>query len=125
MVLLTSLLTNSLKLIGLLIVFILIIVASHYVTRLVGAKHMSGMKNSNFKIIDTYRISQNQFLQIVKAANRYYLISVSKESINLISELEESEVLLPEKTETKSFSEIISAVKNKNKSLQETNKEEK
>ena len=88
--------SNMFELLGLIVLFAILLVACYYVTKFVGNKQMKQLKNSNFTIIDTYRVTQNKFLQMVKIGNRYIVIAVTKDQISLIAQLNEEEVLLPE-----------------------------
>jgi flagellar protein FliO/FliZ len=103
------------ELIGLVFILILILVAAYYTTKIVGRFSIGQLKDSNFKVIDTYRINPNKFLQIVKVANKYVVISVSKDTVNFITELEESEVFVKNSTikENMSFKQILEKVRNK------------
>ena len=74
MLLASNLLQNSFKLFGLVILFILIIVACYYVTRFVGEKSMGTIRESNIKVIDVYRVNQNQCLMIVGVGKKYFLM---------------------------------------------------
>lgn len=84
---------STLKLIGLIILCIAIIVACYYTTKFVGKKQGTG-SGKNFRVIETYRISQNKFLQIIAVGKRYFLISSSKDKVSLIAELSESDLEL-------------------------------
>lgn len=108
--------SNSIyELIGLVFVLVLILVAAYYTSKFVGRMTMGQFKNSNFKVIDTYRISPNKFLQIVKIANKYVVISVGKDTINYITELDESEVLIKDvyAKEDINFKQILEKLRNK------------
>ena len=76
---------------------------------------MGQLKNSNFKVIDTYRISPNKFLQIVKIANKFVVISVGKDAVNFITELDESEVFIRDDStkENINFKQILEKMRNK------------
>jgi flagellar protein FliO/FliZ len=106
---------NVLQLIGLVLLMILILVAAYYTSRFIGAKKLGQLKNSNFTVIDTYRINQNKMLQIVKIGNKYVVIAINKDSINLITELNESEIHINEvhPLEKLSFKSILEKLKNK------------
>jgi flagellar protein FliO/FliZ len=106
---------SIIELVGLIFVLILILFAAFYATRLIGRISSGQFKNSNFKVIDTYRISPNKFLQIVKVANKYLVISVSKDTVKFITELEESEVYIKDTNlkENMSFKQILEKVRNK------------
>lgn len=87
MILTGNLLSNSLKLFGLIVLFCLIIVACYYVTRFVGTRSMGAIKEGNMKLIDSLRINQNQSIFIVRVGTRYFLLSSSKDSVRLLTEL--------------------------------------
>lgn len=105
------------ELIVLFIIFILIIVACYYVTRFIGGKQLKQMKNSNFTVLDTYRITQNKFLQLVRMGNQYVVIAVTKDNISVIARLTEEEVIKPEDKSPQevSFKHILTKIINKNK----------
>lgn len=109
--------TNSvLKLIGLIILCVLIIAASYFTTRFVGKKQLKTQAKSNFKNIDIYRVSNNKYLQIIQAGTRYFLISVGKDNVSLISELKEEDIVnWPPEPKNLSFKDVMSNIRNKNK----------
>lgn len=105
------------ELIILIIIFILIVVACYYVTRFVGGKQLKQLKNSNFTVIDTYRVTTNKFLQLVKMGEKYVVIAVTKDHITVITELSKEEILLPKDSSTKdvSFKNVLVEMINKKK----------
>lgn len=100
---------NLLQLIGLIFVLVFVLAAAYFTTRFIGNYKNSQLKNSNFKVIDSYRISPNKVMQIVKIGNRYIVIAVCKDNVNYIMELEETEVLIkePDRAENQSFKQIF------------------
>lgn len=94
MLLTGSLFQSSMKLLGLIILFIIIIIACYYVTRFVGSKSMGTIRESNIKLIDTYRINQNQCLLIIGVGKRYFLLASNKDAVTLIAELQEDELFV-------------------------------
>lgn len=106
---------NVAELIGMVIVLLLILAAAFYTTKFVGKFSMGQFRESNFNVIDTYRISPNKFLQIVKVTNKYILFSVSKDHVTYITELDESEVIMKDTNvkENISFKQILDKVRNK------------
>ena len=101
MLLTGTLFQSSMKLFGLIILFVIIIVACYYVTRFVGSKSMGTIRESNIKLIDTYRINQNQCLLIVCVGKRYFLLASNKDAVTLLSELKEDELSVIGTTGTK------------------------
>jgi flagellar protein FliO/FliZ len=106
---------NIFQLLGLVFILIMILIAAYYTSKFVGKMSLGQFKNSNFKVIDTYRISPNKFIQIVKIANKYIVLAVGKDNINYITELDESEVLTKDDNakENMNFKQILEKIKNK------------
>lgn len=91
-----STLDNLLQLMGLILLFIFIIISAHFISKFIAGIKVNKMKDSNFHIIDSIQISQGKILQIIKVGERYILISISKENINFIMELNEDEISIKE-----------------------------
>ena len=107
--------TNVLQLIGTLIVFIIVIAACYFVTRFVGGKQLAQQKNSNFDVLDTMRLAQNRYLQIVQVGKRYFVIAISKDNISLISELQKEDIVCWRQNRPNSagFQDILAAFRKK------------
>lgn len=104
------------ELVFLLVVFVLILVACVFTTKFVAGRQMTKTRNGNFKPIETYQIAQNRYLQLVQIGKRYFVISVCKDRVELITELAQEDFVLPEPTATgtmKSFKDILSDFKAK------------
>ena len=111
-----STLDSILKLIGLLVLFIIIIICCYYVTKFVGTKQIKHNVGSNFQVIDTYRINQNKFLQLVKIGSKYVVIAIGKDNVTYITEINPDDVKLKESGVTKgNFKDVFAAIINKNK----------
>jgi flagellar protein FliO/FliZ len=106
------------ELIFLVIIFVLIIAACYYVTKFIGGKQLKQMKNSNFTVLDTYRVTQNKFLQLVRMGNQYVVIAVTKDNLTVIAQLSEEEIIKNEdkSTQVTSFKHVLSDFINKKKS---------
>ena len=104
---------NIIELIVLLGIFALVLVACVVTTRFIAGHQMQRGKNSNFRPLETYQLTQNRFLHLVQIGTRYFVVSVTKENINFIAELQEEDIVAkPEKTGTqRSFKEILSEFK--------------
>lgn len=87
---------SFIQLIGLLILLVLILIATYFTTRFVGNVKINQMKNSNFKVIDAYRLSPNKVIQIVQIGNKYIVLAICKDSVNYITELDEEHVVFRE-----------------------------
>lgn len=124
MILTGNLLQNSIKLFGLVILFVLIIVACYYVTRFVGSRNMGTMKENNIKLIDVYRINQNQCLMIVNVGSKYFLVASGKDTINLLSEIQEDELCLHATGKPVRFQDVFSSFVKKQEEVTAENKDD-
>ena len=111
------------ELLGLILIFVIVLVVCYYTTRFVAGRQLVQKKMGNFEIVETFAISQNKYLQLIRMGNKYVVISVSKDSVNYITELEESEICqMPKSTSMsgKSFKEVLSGL-SKNRTEEEEN----
>ena len=83
---------NVLEMITVLIVFILVLIATYYTTKWIGKSGVVQTHTKNIKVIETFRIAPNKYIQIVQLGNKYYSIGVSKENITFLTPLEEEQL---------------------------------
>lgn len=114
------------QLIGVSILFIIILVITYYTTKLVGGVKMGMTKNSNFKVLETFKVTQNKYLQLIQVGTRYFVIAIGKDDIRFLAELNENEIIRQDeaKLQTGNFTELFHSVlkkqKEKNKTDQRT-----
>jgi len=106
---------NILQLIGLCIILLFILTAAYYTSRFVGRYKLGQFKGSNFEIIEMYKLNSNNFLLLVKIAEKYVVLGVSKDHISYITEVDKDKILTHEVKEGEklSFSQIIEKFKSK------------
>lgn len=105
------------QLLGLVILLIVVLAAAYYTTRFVGGIKQGQLRNSNFDVVDAYRIGPNKVIQIVRIANKYIVIAISKDTISYITELEESQVYIrdPQSPDKQSFKQTLEKLRNLHK----------
>lgn len=75
-----------------LLVFILVLVLTFFTTKWLGQYQKAQVANKNFEIIETCRITPNKYLQIVKVGKKYLVIAIGKDSISMLTEIDEEEL---------------------------------
>ena len=107
-------LDSFIQMLGLLVLLIIILIITYFTTKFIGGVRLGQLKDSNFKVIDSYRISSNKVIQIVKIGNKYIVIGIGKDTINYITELEETEVVNRElhTTQKQSFKQTFEKIRN-------------
>lgn len=87
---------NILQLLGVIIVFVLVLAAAYYVTKWIAKSGAVQPYTKNIKVIETFKIAPNKYVQIIQLGNKYYSIGVTKETITFLSELDEEQLDLQE-----------------------------
>ena len=111
-----SSLSNGLELVGLVILCSIVIAASYFVTKFIAAKQLGVGRESNFKAIDSYRISQNKVIQLLQVGEKYIVIAICKDSITVLTELTKDQITQVKMStnQNKNFKEILSGILPKN-----------
>lgn len=103
---------NILQLLGLLFVFILVLFAAWYVSRLIGNKAMGGFGNRNINVIESFRLDNNKAIQIIRIADKYLAIGISKDNISVLAQLNEEDIIIPSKEDNNiNFKDIMKNAK--------------
>ena len=88
---------NFLQLIFYLVVLVGVLFAAYYVTKWIAGSQKSQMYNQNFEIIETLKITNNKFLQIVRVGkDEYFVIAIGKDEIHFLSRIDESQLSFTE-----------------------------
>ena len=74
------------------LVFLLVLALTYFTTRFVGTYQKARSVNRNFDVIETYRITNGKYLQIVKIGEKYVAIGIGKDNITRICELSPDEI---------------------------------
>ncbi|MCI9080733.1 MAG: flagellar biosynthetic protein FliO [Lachnospiraceae bacterium] len=80
------------QLIGILLIFLFVLVITYFTTRWIAGYQQGMMKNRNVQIVETFRVTNNKFIQIIQVGQKYLVISVCKDTINVLTELTENEL---------------------------------
>ena len=83
---------NVLQLIGVLVVFILILAATYYVTKWIAKSGVVQPYSKNIRVIETFKIAPNKYIQIIQLGDKYYSIGVTKDEITFLTPLEEEQL---------------------------------
>ena len=74
------------------LVFVLVLALTYLTTRFVGNYQKARMVNRNFEIIETCRITNGKYLQLVKIGEKYVVIGIGKDSITHICDVSEDDI---------------------------------
>ncbi len=108
------------QLISILLIFLFVLVITYVTTRWIGQYQQGMMQNKNIQVVETFRVNNNKFIQIIQVGKKYLVISVCKDVINILTELTEEELVWkPSQEENRgikaneSFQEVLGRLKDK------------
>ena len=109
-------LDSYLQFISVLIIFVLVLGATLYVTKWIANYQKGSASSKNIEIIDTCKISTNKYVQIIRIGHRYISVAVSNDQVTNLGEVDPDELLLEaESGETLGFKEIFDKIKGEKK----------
>ena len=97
-----------------LLLFLFVLVITYVVTRWLSGVQKAQMAGKNMELIETMRISNSKYIQIMRAGDRYLVIAVCKDTVTLLAELSKEELsfsLHNERADNLSFREIFDKIK--------------
>ncbi len=114
--------SNILQLLGAVVVFVLILFATYYVSKWIAKSGALQSHARNIKVIEISKVAPDKYIQIVKIGDKYYSIGVTKENITFLTELQEEQLDLnpPEEMVVNEpfkmvFDKVSTVIKNKQK----------
>ena len=76
------------------VLFAVVLALAYFTTRFVGTYQQGRLTVRNFEPIETYRIANGKYLQLIKAGSKYIVIGIAKDSVTMMCELSEEEIKL-------------------------------
>lgn len=89
----TSKIDSVAQLLTVILLFVVVLGATWLTTRYVAGVQKGKLKGSNFEVVDTFRLSQNKYIQILRIGKRYIAVAVCKDTVTVLRELDESEIV--------------------------------
>ncbi|MBQ7933226.1 MAG: flagellar biosynthetic protein FliO [Lachnospiraceae bacterium] len=89
---LTGIGNSFLKLLAALVIFVGVLLFTAVVTRWMANYQKGMLVNSNIEIVETSRLANNKFIQIVRIGGKYMAIAVCKDTVTVLCEIPEEEL---------------------------------
>lgn len=113
-IILASGVNSFIQLISVVAIFVLVLVVTYFSTKWVANFQKTKMDGSNIKVLETMRISNTKYLQIVKIGSKCFAIAVCKDSVTFLGDLKEEELVFDQvsaKSQSESFKAILDKFK--------------
>lgn len=105
---------NFIQLLVSVFIFIFVLLITYLVTRWIGNYQKAQFQNGNMQIIETMRVANGKYIQIIRIAEVYLVIAVCKDSIVTLTRLEQEDIdklQLSGEIKTESFQELLKKIK--------------
>jgi flagellar protein FliO/FliZ len=102
------------QLLTLLIIFIFVLALTYFATRFVGNYQKNKLSGSNIKILETMKISNTKYIQIVQIGSKCFAIAICKDEVTYLCELNRDELIYQETStlrNSESFKSILDKFK--------------
>ncbi len=111
-----STLASIIKLVALLIVFVLLLFAAHLFTKWYARSTYGNSRTKNIRIVESQQLSPGKNIVIVQIGKKYVSYIQSKDTISVLTELEEDDLdLSPQEIRETSFRDVLKNAKDFNK----------
>lgn len=84
---------SYLQFITVLVLFVFVLGITYVTTKWIANYQKGKNAGGNLEVIETMRITNNKYVQIVRAGNKYLVIAVGKDEIHMLAELPEEELM--------------------------------
>lgn len=80
------------QLLTLLVVFIFVLALTYFATRWAGNMQKNKMAGSNIQILETMRVTNSKYIQIVKIGSKCFAVAVCKDTMTFLCEVNGDEL---------------------------------
>ena len=104
---------NFARFVTMLIIFILVLVLTYYTTRFVAGAKKGSLKTGNMELLESLQLGGGKYLQLLRLGSHYIVVAVTKERVELLTELNADEYVKGEEQSGGNFREIfLSRIRN-------------
>ena len=110
---LTGRVDSAAQFITVVILFIIVLAITAFTTRWIAGYQKQQNINGNIEVIDTQRIANGKYVQIIRAGEKYIVIAVCKDTVTMLTEVQKEQIITKETGSigVDGFSELFEKVK--------------
>ena len=96
------------------VLFIIVLVLCAFTNKFVAGYQKSKMISGNIHVLETFKIGNNKYIQIVQIGDKTFAIGLGKDSVTMIGELNEESLTISETSDYDGmdFKNILDKAKN-------------
>nr|WP_300657182.1 flagellar biosynthetic protein FliO [uncultured Acetatifactor sp.] len=123
MALLTGTPGSYAQFITVLLIFVVVLGITAVVTRWLASYQKQQSVNENIEVIETTRIANNKYIQIIRAGEKYMVIAVCKDTVTMLGEIPEDSLKAMRPVQNFGFKELLDKAMNKKGTAREEPKD--
>lgn len=97
-----------------LLIFVLVLGITAAVTKWLANYQRQQSVNENIQVIETTRIANNKYIQIIRAGEKYMVIAVCKDTVTMLGEIPEEQLKAGKSAQGFHFKELLDKAAKKN-----------
>jgi len=103
------------QLIVVFIMFLFVLALAYLAARVAGRFQGNIQSKSNIKVLESARVANNKYIQLVKLGDRYFAVGIGKDTITYLAELSQDDLNLERINDPSrgSFKDILSQLQKK------------
>ena len=107
---------SYIQFITVLLIFLFVLLVTYWVTRWTAGYQRSQTVHANMEILETIRLSNNKYVQIVRIGRKYLAVAICKDTVTMLTEIPEQDLVFPDGNVPKTFGfkDILEKIQNKN-----------
>ena len=106
-----------------LLIFVVVLGITAVVTKWMASYQKQQSRNENIEVIETTRIANNKYIQIIRAGEKYMVIAVCKDTVTMLGEIPEDTLKGRGPVQNFGFKEFLDKAVNKKGIAQEEPKD--
>lgn len=105
------------RFITVLVLFVVVLWVTWAVTKWMGGYQRGKWAGGNIEMLESFRIASDKYVQIIRVADKYIAVAVSKDNVTFLAQLTESELVRRDASDggRLSFQELLEKVREKKK----------
>ena len=118
---------SYLQFVTVLIIFVFVLAITYFTTKWIAGYQQSKCTNTNLEMIESFRLADNKYIQIIRVGQKYLAVAICKDSVTMLTEISEDQLILSddeEGMERFNFKELLEKVQKKNFSGKEDDRNE-
>lgn len=111
----SSELDSYVQFVTVLILFVFVLVITYLTSKWIAGYQKSRGVHSNVEMIESFRLTNNKYVQIIRVGQKYLAVAVGKDSVTMLTEIPEDQLLLSSEDngQAHSFKELLEKVQQK------------